>query len=506
MTSLQNGMIPYKKAHAPVYTLIHSEQKWIGVWGGALVVLMAGIWRYFTDASFWLDEAFVASSLRLPSLETLFSRLDYGQQFPRLYLMCIAGVREAFGFQTHSLRLLPFLCFLAATLLWARLLAMRSTRSNTLNVLSGLLLLGATFWLEQSAQLKQYTFDVLLGLLPFWASDGFWEAGLRNGKKKLGLIGFGLLCAGSFTYPLCLVARVSGWYIGTGRRLTWKLDFSGVAILILSSLAGWLWIWSTDYQFARHDMQAVTAYWSGSILQVQLAEGPRPAFTLLVRFFWGWYSTKPLILIGLIPLQLCGVYWVISQCLSPKTALDPGWGTRSFGSLLVLLGLVAASLWFQYPLSPGRLTLFTLIHLQILALEGVLCVQRFGSNVQIREGFLTGFVAVMALATTLSFIKFIASEPPENLRPMLSTIRQTPVDTLWVHPCSVAQVQTLPEGMPVRNVLLGTEEIPRHRRVLILWTHLGGGCDRQLDALRMQSVFWKDLHTGRNRGLAIAQF
>lgn len=492
--------------HMPVYEMNLSEQRWIGLWGCTLAVLVAGIWRYSTDASFWLDEAFVASSLRLPSIETLFSRLEYGQQFPRLYLLCIASLREAGGFQTHIMRLLPFLCFLAATLVWAQLLALRSTRSNFLNVLSGFLLLGATFWLEQSAQLKQYTFDVLLGLLPFWMGDEFWEAGLRNGKKKLWLVGFGLLCASSYTYPLCLAARVGGWYVASSRRSTWKLNLPALAGLVLSSLGGWWWIWSMDYSFARHDLQAVTAYWSESILQVQLAEGALPAIKLLSRFFWGWYSTKPLILIGLIPLQLCGVYWVMRQWILPITDLDPGWGTRSFGSLLVLLGLVAASLWFQYPLSPGRLTLFTLIHIQIFALEGVTCVQHLVSKAHIRDGFLHGFLSLMAVATTLAFARFVISEPPENLRPMLATIRQTPVDTLWVHPCSVAQVQTLPEGLPVRNVLFGSEEIPRHRRILILWTHPGGGCDRQLDALRMQSVFWKDLHTGRNRGLALAEF
>ncbi|HND18939.1 MAG TPA: hypothetical protein PLB18_06180 [Acidobacteriota bacterium] len=494
------------RAHIPVYKISLSEQRWIGLWGCTLAVLMAGMWRYFTDASFWLDEAFVASSLRLPSVETLFSRLEYGQQFPRLYLACIAALREVGGFQTHILRLLPFLCFLAATLLWARLLALRSARSNFLNVLSGFLLLGATFWLEQSAQLKQYTFDVLLGLLPFWMDDEFWGAGLRNGKKKLWLVGFGLLCASSYTYPLCLAARVGGWYLVSARRSTWKLDPTALAGLVLSSLGGWWWIWSTDYSFARHDLQAVTAYWSQSILQVQLAEGAIPTIKLLSRFFWGWYSTKPVILAGLIPLQICGVYWVVRQWIVPKTDPDPGWGTRSCGSLMVLLGLVAASLWFQYPLSPGRLTLFTLIHIQIFALEGVTCVQHLVAKAHIRDGFLHVFLFLMAVATTLAFARFVISEPPENLRPMLATIRQTPIDTVWVHPCSVAQVQTLPEGLPVRNVLFGSEEIPRHQRILILWTHTGGGCDRQLDALRMQSVFWKDLHTGRNRGLAIAEF
>jgi hypothetical protein len=59
-----------------------------------------------------------------------------------------------------------------------------------------------------------------------------------------------------------------------------------------------------------------------------------------------------------------------------------------------------------------------------------------------------------------------------------------------------------------RLVKLNTIKDLDLKNVGVFWSfdENGGGCDRQLDALRMQSVFWKDLHTGRNRGLAIAEF
>ena len=95
------------------------------VWIAVSAVITAGWIRYLHQPSFWLDEAFVAVSLKTSSIQTIFARLEYGQYFPRLYLLAIAALREAFGYRIWSVRLLPFLCFVTATVLWAKMLLQR---------------------------------------------------------------------------------------------------------------------------------------------------------------------------------------------------------------------------------------------------------------------------------------------------------------------------------------------------------------------------------------------
>jgi hypothetical protein len=51
-------------------------------------------------------------------------------------------------------------------------------------LLGAALLLGSSFWLDQSAQLKQYTLDVLVALLPFTLGDNFFEESLAKGARK----------------------------------------------------------------------------------------------------------------------------------------------------------------------------------------------------------------------------------------------------------------------------------------------------------------------------------
>lgn len=88
--------------------------------GAAL--LIAGGARYAYQPSFWLDEAFVAASLRNPSPHTIFARLEYGQHYPRIYLLCIALLRQAAGYHIWVLRLPPFV-------FWPKFIAPISSRA-----------------------------------------------------------------------------------------------------------------------------------------------------------------------------------------------------------------------------------------------------------------------------------------------------------------------------------------------------------------------------------------
>src|SRR5689334_21647359 len=92
------------------------------IWAAAVAVIAIAIIRYIQAPSFWLDEAFIAVSVRNRSLSAVFAPLEYVQYFPRLYLAVIVMLRNLLGYQIWSLRLLPSLGYIIATLLWSRLL------------------------------------------------------------------------------------------------------------------------------------------------------------------------------------------------------------------------------------------------------------------------------------------------------------------------------------------------------------------------------------------------
>ena len=496
----------------------------ITVWVAALAAIVAGAARFVAQPTFWLDEAFVAASLRSPSPSALFAPLEYGQYFPRLYLAAIAAIRELFGYSIWALRLVPFLCFIIATLMWARLLAKRSQPFAALALLSATMIIGASFWLDQAIQLKQYTFDVLLALVPFLIGDEFFKEALVDGKRKALLVSLALGCFLSYTYPFALGARVVGWYLHRGRRDGWSIKASAVIILGASAALGLISIWMTDYRFNINDRAAYLAYWNDCILRSCLGQGAGSTLRLIAKFLWAWHGRQPLVTAGIVPLQILGVYWVVRRWRNPGEMMnDTRWGSRSLGSIVLLVGVMLASVLVNYPICGGRVVLFTQVHTQILALEGALFVSSFWRRRKAARIFIALFICVALGYSGRAYLRFLRSESAENLAPMLSLIKPEVANTVWVHPCSVAQVKALPGPLPVEHVLFGKEaedaklehsrtgsEITSPQpgeKAWIVWTHMSGEfCRKPLEQVRKLARSWQVIHEGPDRGLALAEF
>jgi hypothetical protein len=478
----------------------------------ALAVIAACVIRYCFAPSFWLDEAFVATSLRDPSPQSIFSPLRYGQFFPRIYLSAIAALREIFGYQIWVLRLLPSLSFIIATILWARLLAKRSGSLVALAALSGALLLGSSFWLDAGIQLKQYTLDVLVALIPFLMGDEFFKAPLVDGKRKTRLMLLAIPCLVSYTYPLALVARVAGWYVDHCRRRGWRLNSSGACALIVPVAVGLVGIWLTDHRFNFIDQPAYLTYWNKCVVRSRFEQGAGSGFKLIAGFIWGWHHGRlmPVVIAAVAPLQALGIYRVIKRWKDRRTDSDTGsWGSRTLGSLALLIGVILASALVNYPICTGRLVLFTQVHTQILAIEGALFILGSYSERKSAMIFLYSAIGIVSVYSGHRYIDFIRSEPRENIRPMLSLMKPEIANTVLVHPCSVAQVESLPEPLPVERVVFESKREPPlpGGRAWILWTNLSDDyCREWLNDARSRALSWQVIHEGPGRGLALAEF
>lgn len=473
----------------------------------AAALLIAGAARFAHQPSFWLDEAFIAVSLRNPSIRTIFAPLEYGQYFPRIYLLSIAFLRQAFGYKIWGLRLFPFLSFVIATLFWARLLAKRANGVLVVGLLAGGLLLEAGFWLDQSIQLKQYTFDVMLALIPFLLSDRFFDETMREGKRKTALILLAAPILMSYTYPLVLGARVLGWYVDRVRTRDWRLSVSGLLLFVGLILVGLAAIWAMDLRF-NLNRSTYIRYWGSCIVGMQ--HGPSETLRLLADFLWGWHGKRLLIIAFVAPLQLLGVFQILSSRWSrPLGENDVSWGSRSVGSLVLLAGVILASALFYLPICAGRLVLFTQIHIQILVIEGALWILIRSKQRRAAGAAILLFSLIAIAYGGRSYWRFVSTEPNENLRPLLSLIARDRANVVWVHPCSVAQVRSLPEPLPVERVILGSDtEMPEAgQRVWILWSHMGtDACVQQMERVRSQARTWEDVYRGPESGLALAEF
>lgn len=480
------------------------------IWTAAAALTAAAVYRYLQQPTFWLDEAFVAVSLREPSPQSIFAQLEYGQLFPRIYLGAIAIVREVFGYSIWSLRLLPFLSFIAGTLLWAKILVRRSRTHAVLAFLAGAMLIGATFWLDQAIQVKQYAFDVLLALAPFLIGDSFFKDTLVDGNRPAKLIAFALPCLLSYTYPLAMGARVLGWYLQQGRRTSWRLNKTAVLVLGLAVFAGLAGVWFTDHRFNIKEHAAYLVYWNDCLLGECLGQNPAAAPRLIAKYLWGWHGRQPLVTAVLVPLQMVGVYAVIRR-LNRREFDDnhTGLGSRTVGSLILLFGVILASAIANYPICGGRVVLFTQIHTQLLALEGAAALLLLKRRQRAALIFVWVCAGVVGFHSVRAYGRLVRSEPTENLRPVLPLINAEEADAVLVLACSVAQVRSLPEPLPVSRVVLATQRTypPAGEKIWVLWTHLGNDdCVSELDRTRGRARSWQVVNEGPGRGLALAEF
>lgn len=433
-----------------------------------------------------------------------------GLYFPRLYMCVIALFREIFGYKIWTLRLLPTMCFIVGTCFWLRLLSKRAGSFVSLNILSGVIVLGSSFWLDQSIQLKQYTFDVLFAFVPFLVDDIFFDGALGEGKNRLKLIALVLPCALSYTYPIALLARVIGWYLYYGKRKTWRLNSGAVLSLILAILAGLTSIYFTDHRYNLRDQNVYAGIWNDCIIHV--ADNPATSLRLIANFLWGWHHGRFMLLVVavVLPLQVLGVYWIVKKMADKKSVIpDCAWGSRTLGSIVLLGGTILASAVAGYPICTGRLVLFTQVHTQILILEGALFILTFWNSRKLAQLFLFGSIFLIGIYSVHRYIEFVKEPPPENLTQILPLINPESSDTVWVHPCSQGQVKSLPDPLPVQQVITKTKNrLPESgKKVWILWAHLSdGACKEGLDELRSKAKSWQVVTESLGRGLVLAEY
>jgi len=123
------------------------------------------IFHYFNQRPLWNDEECVFRSIKAFSTWQIFHEpLMAVQVFPRLYLFLIQKISQLFSYHLLSLRFLSFISMVSAFFIWLRLAQYEI--KNKLEYLTFVLSWAASgLLIYYSAELKQYSMDVLTGAL-----------------------------------------------------------------------------------------------------------------------------------------------------------------------------------------------------------------------------------------------------------------------------------------------------------------------------------------------------
>ncbi len=222
---------------------------------------------------FWLDEWFIIQNLKFRTPEALWGKLEYMQQFPRLYLQAFKVISGTFHYSYSSLRLPSFIVHTAGVILCLSL--GRKLFKGYAPAVFTFVLIYISFKtsLDYFVQVKQYTMEMFLGLVAIWQLMSIHQ--ILN-RERLSIphwvmlyVSMAVVTFFSYTYPITAVAML---YIIIMRRTMKQQDTvqdkynPHIPALIVLSAAGIALFYIYDVMYVMHDT-GMQEYWKDFIMK-----------------------------------------------------------------------------------------------------------------------------------------------------------------------------------------------------------------------------------------------
>lgn len=381
------------------------------IYRAAFIILVAWyasmcVVHYFAARSLWNDELAVLDSIRFLKPSEMFSLpLRTAQVFPHVYLFSIQCFAKYFGNYTLSLRFFPFVCMMAAFAIWLRVA--RRELKNPPEYLTFILCWCASVPLiYYSAELKQYSMDVLLSGLFVWF---FYEqeqlrsiGGLRY-MTILALLPLSVL----FSYPAYFFLVFPLWNLC--RDL--KTDRSQGRNIMVYFLSVCVCV-AVSYQFdiRLRPVEAVTNGFNDYFIATHsikdffqtLGEGVNNLFSR-------WFVELPKVFrkIARVFMLFGFVYMFVGFF---KNIKDSKWRVCSVPTiaLIVFLALALAGALQKYPFGVPRTALFLCPMLLILTIQGICSIRQYNRYAYY---VLHGAFAVYLIIVAVGILGVVLSGP-----------------------------------------------------------------------------------------------
>jgi hypothetical protein len=176
---------------------------WIGVQG--------------IDRSLWLDEAWVANSIRATDLGEMFRGGEWLQTSPPLFLLAARVSVRTFGLSTAAFRIVPLLfATIAAGAMW---FASRRVAPTLTPLVVGALIL-PSLAIEYFMSFKQYGAEAAAAGLVLWAAIAYLQS---PGRRQFAVLTVALVGVLPLAYPLVFLVPgivIAVFHVGGWRRAT----------------------------------------------------------------------------------------------------------------------------------------------------------------------------------------------------------------------------------------------------------------------------------------------
>ena len=356
--------------------------------------------HYLRQRPLWLDERGVFKSVEGFRVQDFFTeKLTGGQIFPRVYLFLIQKISQAFNFALLSLRFLSFVSMLAAFLIWLRLAGyeLKNRREYLTFVLCWVASVPLVYY---SAELKQYSMDVLAAAVFLWFLEKQTELASGNNRRYMILL-MALPLLGLFSYPafLFFIFPLYNLFVtqsGNRRNYFPAVGYGAVVLAVTC----FVYLFDIRIAGATADSQGFSDY---AISFQSVGEFFKTFGEGTMNLFSRWFAEQPRI------LKKIGVFFAVFGMLYIPYAFVKNfrWG-KPLKNLDVLAFVLYAELFLlgvlkKYPFTVPRTSLFFCPVAFVMAIKGIAEVKRWNrsAGLLVQILFLI-FLTIIALGVTRS--------------------------------------------------------------------------------------------------------
>lgn len=365
--------------------------------------------QYAWQRSYWLDEGWLLVNIRDQPWGELLGHLDHGQAAPAAFLVFTRVLVELFGTPEWAMRFLPFVAGCLGLVVFTLLVRRVGIGARaTLMVVAMFALCESA--ILYSATLKQYSTDILCSMMVLWVV--MRENQGRGERMKRAAMLTAVLVWWSFpvvlVYAACWLTLAPGWWKSLtpprGRRL---LD-GGVALWATICLASWLTLYLLVMRHQRDPY--LQTFWAGGFANfAEPLSIPRWLVSETYNLSDRLCSGLGAVVIG---LWVVGGVWLWRE------------GRREMlGFCVAPIAMTVLVACFKlYPYKGGRVGLFLLPGMTVLAGFGLEALVRWGSRGWQVAAAATAPFVVIGLIT--SGIALFEPRSRSMIRPAVEFVQQ----------------------------------------------------------------------------------
>ncbi len=360
--------------------------------------------QYLSNRSLWMDESFLALNIVGRSFRELLLPLDYGQGAPVGFLLAEKLALQVLGNSEYTLRLIPLLAGIVAEVLFL-IVARRFVSSAGLPIAVGLFAIGDPL-IYYASEVKQYSTDVAIALLLFWALMDLRTRRLTI-PRILFISALGVLAIW-FSHPaVFMLAGVGGSLLAyTMFKRDWA-QVSRFAVACCFWILGFAICYGVSLRYLRgNDM--LLDFWSGGFMPLP----PRSYADL--RWFADAFFRLFADPVGVQMAGLAGLAFLIGLI---TMAAKQRWSALLLCSPLLVTLLVSG--FHVYPFS-SRLILFLAPFVLLILAEGVDWVWRVSTSPRLVPIVLVGLLLYHPVVTAGD--RLLMPRTREEIAPVLDCI------------------------------------------------------------------------------------